>query len=295
MSGWLAIVNRHSGGNGGQAHLPNLLNSLKGLVEKTAFTEYPGHATEIARAATDYSGLAAVGGDGTLFEILKGMDRKRQRIAIFPAGRGNSLARDLGFFGRIPSIGEVERSDPYYIDLMEVIIRNTAGFEVRNFSASTIAIGYPVSVTKAARGFPRHLGKFCYAAATACVLPARFEMETSREGACWRTTHLRFFIANNTRHVANFLVFPEASCRDGFIDLLELVCGFIGQSLHNISALLGSSLFRRDHLSRATNLQIRLREPQDIMIDGEIFPDIVSVHIRMMATALACVPGGLFS
>lgn len=292
MSGWLAIVNPHSGGSGARARLPNLLRHLKGLVEKIVFTEYPGHAAEIAKAATDYSGVAAVGGDGTLFEILKGLDRNRQRVAIFPAGRGNSLARDLGLFGKVPSLEEIGRTDPLRIDLMEVTVRNSGGLEVRNLSASTVAIGYPVAITRAARGFPRHLGKFSYAAATTFVRPAPFEVEISREDGTRKTTHLRFFIANNTRHVANFLVFPDASCRDGFLDLLELDAGFLGQSVHNVSALLGSSLFRRSHLSRARSVELRLQRPQELMIDGEIFPDIVLVRIRIMATALACIQRG---
>src|ERR1700674_5659138 len=181
MSGWLAIVNPHSGGSSARARLPSLLRHLKGLVEKTVFTEYPGHAAEIAKAAAGYTGLAAVGGDGTLFEILKGLDRERQRVAIFPAGRGNSLARDLGLFGKVPGLDEIGQSDPLYIDLMEVTVRNSGGLEARNLSASTVAIGYPVAITRASRGFPRHLGKFCYAAATTFVRPAPFEIEVSRE------------------------------------------------------------------------------------------------------------------
>src|SRR6516225_1880653 len=79
MNGWLAIVNRHSGGTGAPARLANILKDLRCHVEKTVFTEHRGHATELALMAASYSGLAVVGGDGTLFEILKGLDRKRQR------------------------------------------------------------------------------------------------------------------------------------------------------------------------------------------------------------------------
>src|ERR1700741_2130055 len=81
MNGWLAIVNRHSGGTGAQARLGNILKDLSGHVEKTVFTERPGHATELAIKAASYGGLAVVGGDGTLFEILKGLDREQQRVA----------------------------------------------------------------------------------------------------------------------------------------------------------------------------------------------------------------------
>ena len=288
MSGWLAIVNRHSGGNGARSRLPNILRDLSDLVEKTVFTEHPGHAAELAMGATSYSGLAVVGGDGTLFEILKGLDRKRQRVAIIPAGRGNSLARDLGLLGKSSSLDAINGNDPQHIDLLEVTFKNADGLEVQNVSASTVALGYPAAVAKAARGFPRHLGKFCYAAAAALVRPVPFDVEISREDGSRKKTSLKFFIANNTRHAANFLVFPGASCRDGFMDLLELDAGFLGQSIHNVSGLLGSSLFRRNQLKRAKSVNLRFEEPQELMIDGEILPEIVSVRIQILPMALAC-------
>jgi diacylglycerol kinase (ATP) len=293
MSGWLAIVNRHSGGSGARARLPNILRNLSDLVEKTVFTEYPGHAAELAMDATSYSGLAAVGGDGTLFEILKGLDRKRQCIAIIPAGRGNSLARDLGLLGKPPRLDVIDASDPLHIDLMEVTFKNGDGLEVQNVSASTVALGYPAAVAKAALGFPRRFGKFSYAAAAALVRPVPFDLEISREDGSPQKTSLKFFIANNTRHAANFLVSPGANCRDGFIDLLELDAGFLAQTFHNVSALLGSGLFRRNHLSRAKSIHLRLQEPQELMIDGEILPDIISVRIQILPLALACIHSGM--
>jgi diacylglycerol kinase (ATP) len=292
MRGWLAIVNSHSGGTGGRARLPTILRNLSKVVEKTVFTEHPGHATELAMNATSYSGLAVVGGDGTLFEILKGLDRKRQCVAIIPTGRGNSLARDLGLFGKPSSLDAVDGNSPQHIDLMEVTYKDATGLEVQNSSASTVALGYPVAVAKAAGGFPRRFGPLSYAAATGFVRPASFDIEISREGSRSKKTSLKLFIASNTRHVANFRVFPSASCRDGFIDLLELDANFLGQSIHNVSGLLGSTLFRRNHLSRTKIVELRLQQPQELMIDGEIIPEIISVRIRILPMALACMHSG---
>lgn len=97
------------------------------------------------------------------------------------------------------------------------------------------------------------------------------------------------FIANNTRHVANFLVFTIARRRDGFIHLLELDAGFLGQTIHKVSGRLVSILFRSNHLRRAKIVNWGLREPQELMIDGETFPGIVSVHIQILPMALECI------
>src|ERR1035438_778979 len=97
---WLAIVNPNAHGNRDHARLREMLNGLQRIAVKTVFTRYPGHASELALEAQACGGVAAIGGDGTLFEILKGIDRKQQRIALIPAGTGNSLARDLGLLRR---------------------------------------------------------------------------------------------------------------------------------------------------------------------------------------------------
>lgn len=290
MSRWLAIVNRCSGGIIARQHLRGILPNLGQWVEKTVFTEYPGHASELAMGAASYSGLAAVGGDGTIFEILKGLDRKRQRLAIIPTGRGNSLARDLGLLSQLPSLEVLDSREPSYIDLMEVTVKNADGLELRNLSASTVALGYPVAVAKAGLRL-RRMGKFCYAAGAPWVRPAPFAIEVSCEAGGTVKKQLTGFIANNTRHMANFRVFPRASYRDGFFDLMELNAGILKQNLHNLSALFGSHFYIPFEPIRTKSVQVRLHQPQELMIDGEFYPRVVSVNVQILAAALACNGG----
>jgi YegS/Rv2252/BmrU family lipid kinase len=62
-------------------------------------TERPGHAREIAVAAEGYDILTAVGGDGTVGEVLSGImehPQPRPKLAIVPGGTGNDIARNAG-------------------------------------------------------------------------------------------------------------------------------------------------------------------------------------------------------
>lgn len=63
-----------------------------------SYTEYAGHATELAlRAAGEGAAIvAAVGGDGSVNEVAKGIIGTSARLAIIPMGSGNGLARSLG-------------------------------------------------------------------------------------------------------------------------------------------------------------------------------------------------------
>ena len=282
----MAIVNPRSGGAFAKQSL-EALNRLGQVLRKTVSTEYPGHATELARNSAGYEGLASVGGDGTLFEILQGMDRERQRVAIIAAGRGNSLARDLGLYGAPPCLGTAGGEHAVRIDLLEVHFTKTCGVSEKRISASTVAVGYPALVAWAAGRLAR-FGRFSYLAAAATVRPVAFTVELSLDRCGTGRKQLRGIVINNTRHMANFLAFPEANCDDGFFDVMELDAGFLGQSLHNCSALSARPLFKSPPATRAQSARVCFEKPQLLMIDGELFPDVVAVSVRIQPSGLAC-------
>jgi len=61
---------------------------------RTAWTKAPGHAAELAREHADAGLIVAVGGDGTVSELVQGMTG-HQVLCALPAGSGNSTARNL--------------------------------------------------------------------------------------------------------------------------------------------------------------------------------------------------------
>jgi diacylglycerol kinase (ATP) len=61
---------------------------------RTAWTRAPGHAAELARAHADAGLIIAVGGDGTVSELVPGMTGG-QVLCPLPVGSGNSTARNL--------------------------------------------------------------------------------------------------------------------------------------------------------------------------------------------------------
>lgn len=70
-------------------------------------TEYPRHATELARAAASYDSVIALGGDGVIHEVVNGLmdieQSERPALGIVPVGSGNDFAQTLGisdFSGR---------------------------------------------------------------------------------------------------------------------------------------------------------------------------------------------------
>ena len=86
-------------------------------------TKRPGHAREIAIEADGYDTLVAVGGDGTVGEVISGvMDREppRPRVAIVPGGTGNDIARNLGMGTVDAAVAALRDGVPRAVDIVDV-------------------------------------------------------------------------------------------------------------------------------------------------------------------------------
>lgn len=267
MSGWLAIVNAFSGGHAHTSRTTaNALEKIRPFTRETAFSQYPGHARRLAAAAGDYAGVVSVGGDGTLLEVLNGIDRSRQTVAILPTGRGNSLARDLGLHLLSSAIDALRYGEHSAIDVAEVVLSGGSGQHTCVTSASTVAVGYPLTATVLANRM-RRLGRSCYAAAAlAAAIRLKPNMiEVAYDGGAPLAKMLTGLIVNNTRHVASFLAFPAADCADGRLDVMEMNAGFIGQTLHNLSALSGLRFYENAPIRSAHSVALRLPRSGAVM------------------------------
>ncbi len=280
-------MNPRSGRNRNRHRLAELVEALRRLAAKTVLTLHPGHAAELARDSKSFAGVIVVGGDGTLFEILNGLDCKRQRIALIPAGRGNSLARDLGLMHRSAFLDVLHWRQARTIDLMQVHMTTADGNQSTFLSASTVAIGYAATVTQRAHALAR-LGRISYAAAATVTRPSHFQARVQYGDAAPREVRISGFIANNTRHIANFVGFQQANCFDGVFETMEMDAGIAKQTAHNLSALSGGAIYKPYPINQATSAQLELDAPQNLMIDGEIISDVVSVGVKMLPSALAC-------
>ncbi len=68
-----------------------------GLDVETVFTQAKGEAMEAAaETGEDYAAVCAVGGDGTMNEVLNGIADRDIPLAIMPAGLSNVVAVELG-------------------------------------------------------------------------------------------------------------------------------------------------------------------------------------------------------
>ena len=108
----LAIINPISG-TGSKKNIPDLLGQAYNASEYELFLTYTkaaGHAEELARRAASegYDHVIAVGGDGTVNEVARGLVGSQTALGIVPKGSGNGLA-PAGWASMQPSVGPSPR------------------------------------------------------------------------------------------------------------------------------------------------------------------------------------------
>ena len=96
-----AIVNP-AAGEGRAARLARTLAEefdREGLTLEVAVSPGAGEGARLAAGAVDdgHTTIVAVGGDGTANEVANGMIGSTAALALYPVGKGNDLARSLGY------------------------------------------------------------------------------------------------------------------------------------------------------------------------------------------------------
>lgn len=288
MSRWLAIVNPAAGRRGVGRRLALRLAALAHTGVELAETAGPGDGVRLAREAAGYDGLVAVGGDGTIAEVLNGMDRRRQLLALLPAGHGNCLARDCGIADLPAALAALVAGRASAIDLIHARIEFADGRVEERWCASTLAVGYVADVVAFGRRRLGWLGRYAYATAALAVRPRRRRLRVGIDASagCRALTNV---VINNTAHLANFRAFRDARLDDGSLDVLEADFGWPRQQLHNLAVLAGSARFGPPALWAAPSVTVACEAPGRLMVDGELEQGVVRLHARCERAGVRCL------
>lgn len=292
---WLIIVNPTAGGGrAGRDDLRAFARRLaRALPADIALTEGPGHATALAASAADYTGLAVVGGDGTVSEVVNGMDRARQALLVVSAGTGNGLARDLGL-ATPRAVLDAARSDRHRaLDLARVTFRDRTGWHGR-LMVSTAGVGFVAEATARAHGGYKRVGPTGYSLAAARqVLHQRpFEAVVRLGASPARKLSLTNVMINNTCHAGNFAAFPDTDPTDGRLRVLLARAGAAAQLAHAASVLSRTYAFTTGPEHEARSVTMTLANPQRLMVDGELWEYVSAVRFDVLPGALARVVVG---
>ncbi|MES1248144.1 MAG: diacylglycerol kinase family protein [Actinomycetota bacterium] len=193
-----------------------------GLDGETIYSERAGHLIEVA-AAVDADVVVAVGGDGTLNEVVNGlMQRAGERpvLATIPIGTGMDFVRTYGIPNRFEdAVGVAAGEATRTIDVGRV--EHSRGVR---FYVNVGSVGMSGAVAARVNGMPKPLGgKATYFYALTRVFfewrntPVTVELAdgTTRTGAMHDV-----IVANGKWHGGAMLLAPDAEPDDGAFDVV---------------------------------------------------------------------------
>jgi YegS/Rv2252/BmrU family lipid kinase len=149
---WFAVVNPQSANSRTRKRWPEHLIRLReaGYLIDYVYTTDPGEATKITQRVlkAGYTHIIAVGGDGTMNEVVNGFFSNNQLInpkaelAFFSHGTGGDLIRTLGITGGLEGFLEVlRRGQKRLIDVGEVLFQDEDRQSVHRYFLNVADVG----------------------------------------------------------------------------------------------------------------------------------------------------------
>jgi YegS/Rv2252/BmrU family lipid kinase len=225
-----------------------------GSTHEYRLTESTGHATDLARQAVDdgYTHIIAVGGDGTINEVVNGIlsssvfDASKPMFTFLPRGSGNDLARTLGYDESIDSLDQrIQRSNGMAMDVGFARFDKSA-----RYFMNVMDLGLGGSVAREVQKYRRGpLSFLAYQRAIWKILPfyTKRRIKVSSKEFNYAGKALSIVIANARWFGAGLGIAPEAQINDGKLDVV--IIGNVGvlEYLRYIPSLLqGRKIFHAD-------------------------------------------------
>jgi len=211
------IINQYAGHKEGAKAIETVIPYLKknGYLVEYSFTNHPGHATELAsKAANDgFDLVVAVGGDGTVNEVARGLIGTKTPMGIIPMGSGNGLARELGIsMNMSKSARALVEGENLQLDVCKLN-------EQRFFCTSGIGFDAMIAdkMSKAAsRGFLKYVQLVIQESIFYKPLNVRMKID----GVLIEESVFLITFANASQFGNNAYIAPAASMTDGLIDVV---------------------------------------------------------------------------
>lgn len=228
-----------------------------------AETQYAGHAKELAQdaAAQGFDVVVAVGGDGTVNEVVNGLAGTETALGIIPAGTANLLAGELDLPAGVEeacaviSGGAMRRIDLPFIN--------------DRYFTMMAGIGFDAHVVRLVdRRLKGRWGIFSYLIVTLRELMRyRFErIEVSLDSGEVHSGYY-MFVQNARSYGSGYSASPGSRIDDGLMELIV----FPRRSLFTVVQYLLSADKSRFDVSLCAVKAVEIKSGHDIQIDGDFF------------------------
>lgn len=260
----------------------NLVKQIESSVDdrqcsyEIIYTEGPGHATEISRqySSDGTAVIVAVGGDGSVNEVARGLVGSNTALGIIPAGSGNGLAHHL----KIP----LNHGKALEVIQNRKIIKIDTGSINDKLFVSIAGIGFDGFVAhKFAEGSRR--GFLSYARIVAEEYPAykpgKYKIQLT--GKVIKTRALFIGFANSDQFGYRTSIAPHAKIDDGLLDIIIMKKPLVIEIPILASLLYWRKIdkWKNIEIFKAAELTVKMKKKRWVNIDGE--PLVLSKKVNV--------------
>ncbi len=204
-------------------------------------TEYAGHGMEVAQKAQEqgYRWIIALGGDGTLNEVVNGVAKGRGycTVGVLPGGTANQWAHEINLPAHPVDAAHAllncttRRADIGYVevqglDVPPAILRQqeaTSGLAARDHFLLTAGLGLDATVIQmTADSFRQRYGQLAFYLTWLQTFPRIHRIPTRIQwssNATWEGQPREILVSNTRQYGSVVDVAPEAHVNDGLLDI----------------------------------------------------------------------------
>jgi YegS/Rv2252/BmrU family lipid kinase len=291
------LITNPNAGAGNASETADNLKLVIGYLQKNGvkvdvvFTTPKEEATPVARQAVEngYKIIIAMGGDGTIEAVMRGMVGSKARLGIIPAGTENNIAKSLGIPSDLEEACALIASDnTLKLDVGQVKTRKGKKFVF--FEMATIGLSatiYP-DANKVASG------KFSSIKATGLTF---FHQETKpkvfltfNDESKIDVETMLVMVSNTPMFGKNFMVAPVASLQDGLLDISVYPDFSKVELLRYYAAVMdeGYSGDKKAQHYQARKIKVKASPKLDVMADG-VALGRGTVTIKVLPCALCVI------
>jgi diacylglycerol kinase (ATP) len=265
----------------------------RNIVFQLKKTKGSRHATDLSsQMSKEFDIIVALGGDGTVNEVVTGLIGSTSSLAVFPIGSGNDFNRLIGIPKTMKlAIDTIISGTKKFFDLGRVFIQNSTGMtQVKHFT-NTLGIGIDAQIAKEAQRIKYLSGLPLYVVAAIKALSTYSPNEyTIFDNGTTRKEKAYLICAGNGIYEGGgFKMLPDASPSDAKLNICLIQKMSVWNAIPLVPKIIQGTHGAHNKVTSWDSKGLRISSEQPFILhgDGEIFEEnAVDVKIDLIPKAI---------